>query len=271
MEPGDATSPADILAQVVALEEERKKLAAAGLLGELAKLYGPDLPHLPAMNTPDKWDFFSHQGMGVPRKHTRMRIRKVAGLIPRDAKVLDFGCGYCFILREGLRRNLAWDYVGVDFSPRFIDRQRRTYPQFTFYCGDLSAVPRGDFDYVLLLEVLEHVLPSQTQEFLLSFKPYLKSTGKVLLTVPLFEDLRATTSPCWACGKLGNLNGHVRSYTPQLIAAEMKLAGMSVHKLIPVYWPFPFLGQVSIRVRGRRRFLYRPGHVNLIVEGAFLP
>lgn len=64
-----------------------------------------------------------------------------AKYIPKDAKVLDAGCGY------GRWSSLFDNYVGVDFSPDFIKWAKKDHPGTEFLQADLKALPFKDHEF----------------------------------------------------------------------------------------------------------------------------
>lgn len=216
-------------------EEQRKKLARTGRLEKLRELYNDGAVHLPGINSSLKWDFYSFRDFDHIDKITAARIQAVIEHVPLTARVLDYGCGYGYVLGQAMSRKREWQYTGIDFSVKFISKLNRKYPQARFIAGDLSAVEDNSFDAVLLLEILEHIPSNITLPFLADVRKKLTSTGRLIISVPLYEDIATNTCPCWSCGELGNPNGHVRSYTPTLIQAELQLAGFTIMESIDIF------------------------------------
>jgi SAM-dependent methyltransferase len=75
-------------------------------------------------------------------------------VIPAGASVLELGCGTGELLaavepREG---------VGIDLSPRMIERARQKFPHLTWLVADAEALDLGRrFDYVILSDLLGHL------------------------------------------------------------------------------------------------------------------
>lgn len=243
----------EILTLSMEIEEQRKKLAQEGNLDELCALYNGTHVELPLLNSPAKWDFYADRSFKVSDPITRERIQKTLYCIDRGANVLDYGCGYCYLLKESIRRDWGLDYAGVDFSLDFVEKCQELFPSSRFYLNESGILKKHRSDYVLALEVLEHILPSQTLTFLSKLKLGLKPGGKLLLSVPVFENLELLTCPCWSCGQLGNPNGHVRSYTPDLLCAELKLAGYSVFKTVSVFGHVGRIRRIVNVMRGEKR------------------
>jgi len=72
----------------------------------------------------------------------------------RDKKVLDAGCGY--------GRSSEWftNYVGIDFSPDFIEKAKELYPDKEFIIGDLKKLPFKDneFDIAICVSIKNMVV-----------------------------------------------------------------------------------------------------------------
>jgi SAM-dependent methyltransferase len=73
--------------------------------------------------------------------------------------ILDIGCGpgqvACLLRDVGVEK-----YVGLDFSPKRVDRARRTCSEFKFVSADVfqnDSLEKLDYDCVLMMEFLEHV------------------------------------------------------------------------------------------------------------------
>ena len=221
-------------------EDARKRAAADGNMVELRSLYDPCTPELPDMNSPKKWDFFSQRGFDIPDRATKERVETVCSLLAPGDSALDYGCGYGYIVEEILARKLPVQYLGVDFSRGFVERLKQMYStsdrlNVAFeWQSQGGRLPPGPFSVVMLLEVLEHMRPSVVVTFLKQISTLLVAGGRVIVTVPLHEDLSSMTGPCSHCGAISNVNGHVRSYTPELVRCEAALAGLKTDRTILV-------------------------------------
>ena len=75
--------------------------------------------------------------------------------LPKQARILDYGCGYGRVLAE--LRDAGWrNGVGVDFSAAMIERGRRDHPGLDLrsVSGTRVAEPDGAFAAALLFAVL---------------------------------------------------------------------------------------------------------------------
>ena len=163
------------------------------------------------------------------------RLQAVADQIHSGVSVLDIGIGWGEIIPMVLARGCS--YSGIDFSEQVVAHVSRKHPNCTFYTGGLDQIT-ATYDAVLALEVCEHILPSKIFSFFNEIRRILASNGALIITVPVYENLRAMTLDCPHCGHMHNRMGHVRAYTPELITAELKLAGFTVEKTFFIYASF---------------------------------
>jgi len=93
-------------------------------------------------------------------------------------RTLDIGCG--------IGRNLAHlggNGIGVDHNPDSIATARQrgleAYTVDEFFAGD-----RGQFDSALAAHLVEHMPEEQAREVLLSYLPYVRPGGRIVLITP---------------------------------------------------------------------------------------
>lgn len=96
----------------------------------------------------------SLSAMLIPKDRQRERFdsltRPFSG---QDFTVLDFGCGLAHLKDYLDARHPAFQYVGVDVVPAFIDENRRRHPEARFeHVHDVDEV-EGVYDYVVLCGV----------------------------------------------------------------------------------------------------------------------
>ena len=105
------------------------------------------------------------------------KFKKISELIPEKSKILDIGCN------EGKILNFLKnpDYFGID-----INKDKILDKEIKFKQADLNKdelpFKKEKFDFVLLLDVLEHVV--NPQKLLLDSKQKLNSNGKLIITLP---------------------------------------------------------------------------------------
>ena len=204
----------------------RQQLAKANRMQELYETYLGDYKEISDISTAEKWDNLSGTVTAVPEVRIK-RLEKVVNLIDPNKTILDIGVGWGDIIPilRGARKGA--DYTGIDFSDAVVKALAGKYPEHTFRNTTVDNLT-NQYDCVLVLEVMEHIVPSRIFGFLSEVHRVLSDDGTLIVTVPLNEDLRNGTFLCGKCGGFVNRMGHVRSYSISLVSAELKRAGFSV-------------------------------------------
>lgn len=130
-------------------------------------------------------------------------------------RVLEVGCGdgwNCQLLHVA-----GLDVTGVDWSARGIALARCLVPGAHFAVGDLreSGVRsqlRPPFDAILMVEVIEHIPPSDSAAALRTLHDYLRPDGVIVLTTP--SENWPNTNP-----------RHFRHFTPESLESLVSEAG----------------------------------------------
>jgi len=81
--------------------------------------------------------------------------------IPKDARILEVGCGPAQFARMLLDKDIPGDYVGFDFSPSAIEMAKKNLPERRVEVGDARTTDlftSVDYDTVVCTEVLEHIV-----------------------------------------------------------------------------------------------------------------
>lgn len=108
------------------------------------------------------------------------KFKVVAGLISSNSKVLDIGC-HDGRLNEFLDN---CDYYGVDADKKLIKNliTKRIKAKQADLNKDKLPFEKEKFDYILLLDILEHVV--DPKNLLNESKKRLKQNGKLIVTLP---------------------------------------------------------------------------------------
>jgi ubiquinone/menaquinone biosynthesis C-methylase UbiE len=99
--------------------------------------------------------------------------------------ILEVGCGQgrCLeIVRNYFPKSRL---VGVDFSPVAIEAAAKRIPEGTFHlgvCEDLASIPSESADFVVNIEVMEHV--EDARKTVQEFARVLRPGGRLLVTTP---------------------------------------------------------------------------------------
>lgn len=165
------------------------------------------------------------------RQILRQEIKKGTSL-----KILDIGCGTGETL-SFLKKYLDKpDLFGVDSSPIAVEYARnRGHQQITQTDAGKLAFESGSFDYVLLLDVIEHI--KDDSKVLEEAKRVLKNDGKILITVPALQFL-------WS--EHDSQQGHFRRYVRKRIKRLARTAKLRIERIS--YFNF-FLSPFIIGVR----------------------
>ena len=110
-------------------------------------------------------------------------IDEMISHIPKDAEILDAGCGpgyeCAYMARQG------YSVMGVDFSAAMIREARKRHPGLSFVVMDMTALkfPENSFDAIICRSVLHHMPKSQTAAILRKLAATAKRDGWLYLSV----------------------------------------------------------------------------------------
>jgi cyclopropane fatty-acyl-phospholipid synthase-like methyltransferase len=110
-------------------------------------------------------------------------VEKLLDLIEDGSDLLELGCGggSPAMVRLAERHRL----LGVDISPRQVERARERVPHASFQCADATelALESGSFDAVVSLFMLGHVPRAEQAPLLGSIASWLRDGGYLLATM----------------------------------------------------------------------------------------
>jgi SAM-dependent methyltransferase len=113
-------------------------------------------------------------------------IDALAGIVdPKNAALLEIGCGHGEVLWEARRR--GFHVAGVEISPHAAAAANQRLGESVVHAGSLDTTPfpAGSFDAVLAADVIEHV--RDPQAFLTRVQELLRPRGVLLLITPSLD------------------------------------------------------------------------------------
>lgn len=155
----------------------------------------------------------------VPAPRYLLRRHRLLNLLRESPRgeVLEIGCGAGALSRDLSR--LGFRVQALDTSPaaRELARELNGDDPSVQVCGEEDPAWESHFDYVLALEVLEHIVDDRAA--LEKWRSWLKPAGRLLLSVPSRQD-RWNASDTWA--------GHIRRYERPQLRGLLEDVGFSV-------------------------------------------
>jgi SAM-dependent methyltransferase len=208
------------------LERKRDNLAKKKEYVKLKRLYSSDAPEIPNLNTPSFWDRRNSERADLRATNPMSydKYKKVAALLSPSGYVLNVGAGSGELEKRVFKNKDTYQWKGTDISPASIRHLKRTYLHADFLNVDINKLPfkNAQFDNVTVLDVLEHISPKHIFTSLKEIKRVLKKGGILIVSVPVNEGLEEMVHRKY------NPNAHVRTYTPDLIKAELVISGFNV-------------------------------------------
>jgi len=148
----------------------------------------------------------------------------------RKGRMLSVGFGAGEIEEEIAKSNNKIEIFGIDISRAAVENMS-CLRVGSFIQGNILKIPfkSSYFDFVLALDVLEHIPSTKTFKGYRELRRVLKSKGILIVSVPINENLEEMVKE----GK--NPNFHLRVYTPEILKAELGTFGFSIIKEIYLY------------------------------------
>ncbi len=177
-------------------------------------------------NTSGLWDklLFENNDELFASPFYLAKINWVIQLIKKfKGKFLDIGFGAGFLEKEIIRNVMNLDIYGVDISKKAVSEARQKL-KGKFYVANIFKLPfkSNFFDSVSALDILEHVYKKDVLIALDEINRVLKKNGKLIVSVPLNENLERLDS------LKKNINRHLREYTFEILQSELELSGFRV-------------------------------------------
>ena len=103
----------------------------------------------------------------------------------RPERILDMGCGVGYLISEIQSKTRA-KVVGVDLSRSAVEGAKNMFPGLSLVRADFLKPPLtpGSFDWILAINVIEHLEGHQQIDFLETVERLLREDGALVLSTP---------------------------------------------------------------------------------------
>lgn len=132
------------------------------------------------------------QDFAETRQRLQPGVKKVLEKLSSNIRILDIGCGNGELAHNLAQREVQCSYIGVDFSPKLVQRAREKIPPSfsgTFYALDITSeewretLPRVQFDVIFAFATLHHIPSRELRENVLEkIRLRIKPTGSFYLS-----------------------------------------------------------------------------------------
>lgn len=148
--------------------------------------------------------------------------------IRKGEKILDFGCGYGFLME--MLNAKGYDVEGVEISEdrlNVIKNRQGTLEKvksFNLFDSDIPNECIERYGTILAFHVIEHI--TEPVRFLKKMGEMMKMGGDLLLEMPNIDNILMDISPEF--NDYNYIRDHVAYYTPELIKKVVEQAGFEV-------------------------------------------
>jgi SAM-dependent methyltransferase len=164
------------------------------------------------------------------------------GALPKDAKILEIGCGTGHNLPM-LAEFGEIDAIEIDPAAREIASERLGKPVGAAPLPELPGVPRKHYDLIAVLDVVEHI--EDDVAALKAMADCLAPGGKILIAVP---------AHAWLWSAHDVVNHHHRRYSKATLKTAIETAGLKPEKLgyfNALLFPLAAAARIAGRMTGR--------------------
>jgi 2-polyprenyl-3-methyl-5-hydroxy-6-metoxy-1,4-benzoquinol methylase len=127
----------------------------------------------------EEWEYYTRWPTKLFKRKLVQNTLALIEDLP-SMRILSLGCGSSPILGV-----LKCSKVGVDINPEKLLVLRRNHPEVVTYCYDITRMqPIGQFDVVLLNEVIEHTGYDNTDQVLRLVSDSLLDSGRAVISMP---------------------------------------------------------------------------------------
>lgn len=129
--------------------------------------------------------FSAGTGQAMARSERIVHRLVQSGLAAERGRLLDVGCGNGALLRACSRLLPGWSLAGTEINDKYKAEVEAIPGVSVMQVGGAAEVP-GEFDFVTLVHVLEHV--PEPAQFLASLRTKLTCGGHLMVEVPHYVD-----------------------------------------------------------------------------------
>lgn len=182
-----------------------------------------------------------HKGNFIQRFWQRHKFDEVINAIDsKNSVILDIGCG------PGVMSSLLPDSafcIGIDISRDQIKFAKKSTNR-CFVVGDSKNLPFNEntFDYVTLIEVIEHLDKDNTVEILSEINRLLKKDGSLIITTPNYHSCWPIIEKIWSrMNPVDYTREHINKMTIKKIKALLERSNFKNIKIKTIFIISPFL------------------------------
>lgn len=214
------------------VEELRDYLARRRKYTEFRETYSDKYPELKDLNKKLFWN--KHMiSDGESLESNNMYKDKIniisTFLSNKKGKLLDVGFMWGN-LEKKIEKFSNLNINGIDISDKAVSYAKSNL-RGEYKVANIYDIPfkNSVFNFVTVLDVLEHLRPSKIFDAYREINRVLKMGGYIIVSVPINEGLEEMVKN----GK--NPIGHLRTYTYNLLKSELKLAGFKTLRVYRLY------------------------------------
>ncbi|MFH1126425.1 MAG: class I SAM-dependent methyltransferase [Candidatus Altiarchaeota archaeon] len=187
------------------------------------------------------------EGSNIQRFWHRNKFREVLSRVKLSGgeSILDLGCGPGTLLSL-IPKNYS-TAVGVDISEKQIEYAKKNFKDASWITGtvkDLKQKP--EFDFVFVVEVLEHMPLEQVKSTLESIGRILKKNGRIIITTPNSHSLWPVME--WLWNKVSEVKyqeQHITKFSRRETERLLEGADFRIQEYRTIFVLSPFVAIVS--------------------------
>ena len=175
-----------------------------------------------------------------------------------QGNMLDIGSGTGAFLHT--MKKAGWNVTGIEPDEQARAKASANYGLETLPASELFNLSAGRFNAITMWHVLEHV--HQLHEYVAQLKKLLAPGGKLFIAVPNYTSYDAGNyRENWAAYDVPR---HLYHFSPQSMNVLMKLHGLSVLNIKPMWFDSFYVAMLSEQYKNKKGSLVRAGMIGLL-------